>query len=96
MNGAKRRAFQGTCLAGHRQGLFFVVPVDSLVVDSMFDQGKNVAIEVVSLNRYCYSILRGVVYAKIDSKFMLLSFVHVLTVDIPAREMILFRFSLGM
>ena len=27
-----------------RQGLFFVMPVNSLVVDSMFEQSKNVAI----------------------------------------------------
>ena len=54
-----------------RQGLFFVVPVDSLVVDSTFKQNENVAIAVVS------SRLRGAVYEIVSSKFMPLLPVHV-------------------
>ena len=36
-----------------RQGLFFVVPIDSLVVDSTFEQSKNVTIAVVSSSSCC-------------------------------------------
>ena len=35
-----------------RRGLFFVMPVDSLVVDSTFKQSENIAIAVVNLRLF--------------------------------------------
>ena len=48
-----------------RQGLFFVMPVNSLVVDSTFEQSENVAIVrflVVSSSSCCWPAVRGVAY----------------------------------
>ena len=60
-----------------RQGLF-VMPVNSLVVDSMSEQSENVTIAHflwMSLSSCCWlsSIARVVVYTIIGSKFLLLS-----------------------
>ena len=60
VNGAKHHAFREACSAGHvspslerseRRGL--AVLCHSLVVDSTFEQGENVAIAVVSSSS-CY------------------------------------------
>ena len=65
-----------------KQGLFFIIPIDSSVVDSTFEQSKNIAIAhflVVNLSSCCWSAVRGVAYAIIGpgSKFVLLSSAHV-------------------
>ena len=41
-----------------RQGLFFVMPIDSLVVDSTFEQSENIAIAVVSSSS-CLTCIDG-------------------------------------
>ena len=53
-----------------RWGLFFVVHVDSLVVDSTFKQSENIVIAVVSSSR---PALRGVVH---NNRFQVHLFVH--------------------
>ena len=109
---AQHRAFREAYSVGHWAsskakgdwGLFFVVPVNYLGVDSTFEQSENIAITVVSSSSCCWPASRGVVYVIIGSKFMLLSSVHVHYTNSwhtcmyhgPVRVMILFRCSLSM
>ena len=63
---------------GERVG-HFVMPVNSLVVDSTLKQSKNITIPhflVVSSSSYFWLEVRGMAYTIIGSKFMLLSSMH--------------------
>ena len=73
------------------------MPVNSLVVDSTFEQSENVAIVRFLVVSSSWPAMRGAAYAIIGSKFGPLSSAHAhCTIGLAAREMILFRFSLSM
>jgi hypothetical protein len=62
--------------ATERQGLFFVITIDSVEVDSMSKQSENIAIAhslVVSSRCCCLPAVRGVSYTIVGSKFIQLS-----------------------
>ena len=63
-----------------RQGLFFAIPVNSLAVDSVFEQSENVTIAhfflVSSSSSYCWPAVRGLAYTIIGSKLVALSYAH--------------------
>ena len=59
-----------------RRGLFFAIPVNSLAVDSVFEQSENVTIArffLVNLSSCCW---RGLAYTIIGSKLVALSYAH--------------------
>ena len=55
--------------------MFFVIPVNNLVIDSMFKKSENIAIAhflVMNSSSCCWPAVQGVAYTIVGSKLVLL------------------------